>query len=197
MEELKSMLKTVMQDVKDIKTDQKAYQEEIRSIREENAKMREKLLALERKVERIEKKERKNNIVIKELETDGTNIKEKAEEFLKNQVGVEVGMESVYQVQTQKSNPLIIAKVNNWQEKMLIMKNKKNLKGSKKFIEDDMTSMERETQWKLRQIARENRAMRKTAKVMYQKIIIDGEGWKWNPVDEVLVREKTDERAKN
>ncbi|KAJ3666632.1 hypothetical protein Zmor_002067 [Zophobas morio] len=197
IEELKSMLKTVVQDVKDIKTDQKAYQEEIRSIREENAKMREKLLALERKVERIEKKERKNNIVIKELETDGTNIKEKAEEFLKNQVGVEVGLESVYQVQTQKSNPLIIAKVNNWQEKMLIMKNKKNLKGSKKFIEDDMTSMERETQWKLRQIARENRAMRKRAKVMYQKIIIDGEGWKWNPVDEVLVREKTDERAKN
>ncbi|KAJ3652375.1 hypothetical protein Zmor_018348 [Zophobas morio] len=197
MEKLKSMLKTVMQDVKDIKTDQKAYQEEIRSIREENVKMREKLLALERKVERIEKKERKNNIVIKGLETYGTNIKEKAEEFLKNQVGVEVGPESVYQVQTQKANPFIIAKVNNWQEKMLIIKNKKNLKGRKEFIEDDMTSMERETQWKLRQIARENRAMRKTAKVMYQKIIIDGEDWKWNPEDEVLVREKTDERAKN
>ena len=32
---------------------------------------------------------------------------------------------------------------------------------------------------------------------MYHKIIIDGEGWKWDPVDEALVREKADERAKN
>ena len=57
MEELKSMLKTVMQDVKDIKTDQKAYQEEMRSVREENAKLRERLLALELKVESKENSE--------------------------------------------------------------------------------------------------------------------------------------------
>ncbi|XP_063924599.1 cytochrome P450 4C1-like [Zophobas morio] len=39
--------------------------------------------------------------------------------------------------------------------------------------------------------------MKKTVKVMYQKIIIDGECWKWDPVDEALVREKADERTKN
>ena len=60
-----------------------------------------------------------------------------------------------------------------------------------------MTSMERKVQWKLSQIAKENKAMKKTVKIMCQKIIIDREGWEWDPVDEVLVREKADERAKN
>ena len=60
-----------------------------------------------------------------------------------------------------------------------------------------MTSMERKVQWKLSQIAKENKAMKKTVKIMYQKIIIHREGWKWDPVDEALVREKAEERAKN
>lgn len=73
------------------------------------------------------------------------------------------------------------------------MKNKhklKNLKGEKIFINEDLTIDERRKQNKIRNMAKTFMEEGKKVKLGYNKIIVDGEEWRWNKTKNELEKTK-------
>jgi hypothetical protein len=56
----------------------------------------------------------------------------------------------------------------------------------KVYIDDDLTKEERETQKKLRELAREERDRGKRVKIGYRKIQINGDWFRWDKRQEKL-----------
>jgi hypothetical protein len=65
----------------------------------------------------------------------------------------------------------------------------KERKGKRMYIADDLTKEERETQKKLRELAREERDRGKRVKIGYRKIQISGEWFRWNEIEENFLEE--------
>jgi hypothetical protein len=53
------------------------------------------------------------------------------------------------------------------------------------YIDDDLTNEERETQKKLRELAREERDRGKRVKIQYRKIQINGDWFRWDETGEI------------
>jgi PIN domain nuclease of toxin-antitoxin system len=73
---------------------------------------------------------------------------------------------------------MMLAKIESWELKKNITLNKSKLKerkGERKYIDDNLTSEERKTQKKLRQVAKEERDREKRTEIGYRKIQINGE----------------------
>jgi hypothetical protein len=63
---------------------------------------------------------------------------------------------------------------------MMLNKSKlKEKKDERMYIDDDLTKEERETQKKLRELARKERDRGKRVKIGYRKIQINGEWFRW------------------
>jgi hypothetical protein len=58
------------------------------------------------------------------------------------------------------------------------------------YIDDDLTKEERETQKKLRELAREERDRGKRVKIGYRKIQINGDWFRWDKRQEKLKKER-------
>lgn len=190
MQELKGMMKILMQDVSEIRDGQQNYMKEINELKEENKKLTERLALVEKKFEALERTERKNNIVIK-----GANIREDmakagVQEFLKTQLGVTVSIISARVIKSKYTNPMVIAKVGDWEQKMQIMKNKAKLKGKPIYIDDDLAPNDRKMQAEIRNIAKNERRQGKTVKVGFGKINLNGEFWIWDETAGRIVQSK-------
>ncbi|KAJ3631830.1 hypothetical protein MTP99_012936 [Tenebrio molitor] len=84
---------------------------------------------------------------------------------------------------------MMLAKIESWEQKKNIMLNKSKLKENKDermYIDDNLTKEERETQKKLRELAREERDRGKRVKIRYRKIQINGEWFRWDEREEKL-----------
>jgi hypothetical protein len=85
---------------------------------------------------------------------------------------------------------MMLAKIENWEQKKNIMLNKSKLngrKGERMYIDDDFTKEERETQKKLRDIGqRRDRDRGKRVKIGYRKIQINWEWFRWDEREEKL-----------
>lgn len=60
------------------------------------------------------------------------------------------------------------------------MENKEKLKGTKFYVDNDLTFKERRNREELWKIAKKHREQGKTVKIGYNKLIIDGEVCKWD-----------------
>lgn len=67
------------------------------------------------------------------------------------------------------------------------MRKKKAPKGRRERIEDDWTRKEKEMQWKLEEMAREERRRNRRAEVRYAKIWMGGKWWRWDGDRERIV----------
>jgi hypothetical protein len=73
-------------------------------------------------------------------------------EWLEREIGVKVKVKETFRY------IMMLAKIENWEQKKNIMLNKSKLngrKGERMYIDDDFTKEERETQKKLRILAKE------------------------------------------
>jgi hypothetical protein len=70
---------------------------------------------------------------------------------------------------------------------------KKERKGERMYIDDDLTNEGRKTQKKLREVAREERDKGKREKIGYRKIQVNGEGFIWDERERERKRGKTEE----
>lgn len=88
-----------------------------------------------------------------------------------------------------------LAKVENWEQKLAIMRNKGKLKNvhDKVYIDDDLTAAERNVQKKIRERGRQEKANNKRIKKAYQKIKIDDKWYKWEEESSMLVQVKDGE----
>lgn len=197
--ELKGMFMEMMRQVTEMKDEQKSFidelksnKEEIAQLKTENKELKVRLEKVERSIEKTERQQKKNNVVIKGIDLRG-EVRE-AEKFCEEKLGVKTKPESV-QTFKNNDNMINIVKIKNWEEKEEIMKKKNTLKGTRVYIDHDLTKYESEVQKKLREKAKNERLMGNTATVGYQKIFINGDCWLWHQDKQELVLKET--KSKN
>lgn len=121
-------------------------------------------------VEDNEKKEKKNNLVIRGLVLKSNNKKNEVSAFLRNELEVEVNVKEAYEV--GRDRKCVIVKMENWEDKKTVLRNKRKLGQQKIFIDNDLTAKERDIQRELVGIMKEERDKGIVSKVGYQKIMI-------------------------
>lgn len=105
---------------------------------------------MKKAMEDRERKERRNNLIIRGLNKGNRNIYETMREFLEKRFGVVEGVKRI-QAMGKEGREVIIVEMNSWEEKKGIMKIKKKLGNRKVYIDHDLTMEEREVQRKLRE----------------------------------------------
>ncbi|KYN05597.1 hypothetical protein ALC62_03471 [Cyphomyrmex costatus] len=100
----------------------------------------------------------------------------------------------IYVYGNREREGVIIAKLGNYEEKRLVMVNKKNLadrEGYKNiYINDDMTKGERVMQAKLRLKAKSERISGANVKVAYGRMWVNGKEWMWNEGSKSVVEKE-------
>ena len=134
-------------------------------------------------MEKKEKRERENNIVIKnaKLTETGNELVTEVANFIKCKLNKKAEIKQAIKV----NENCVIATLRDREQKTEVMKERNKLIGTNIFIDNDMTRTEREIQWELRQIAKEEREKGKTVKVGYQKLIVNNKEWKWQDFQKV------------
>ena len=204
MEKVMETLQTLTEEIRELRKEQREYIEEMKDIKkeneilkQENSELRRKTDQLEERVSKIERERRRNNVVIHGLKSEDQeedNLKVVIENFLKMKLKVDVKTKRVISL----GNGYLV-ELNSTEDKGKIMKNKSKLRDvteAKIFINDDMSKPERDIQAKIRTKANEERAKGKTVKIGFQKMIVDGEVWKWNSVDNAMEKYNKTENPK-
>lgn len=218
MEEVRNFLKTMSQDIKEMRQENAEVKQEIREttrkmqeqiemqakelgalerelretkvsweqekkLGEERIKqLEQKLGAVEYNFELQERQKRKNRVVVTGMiieKNERRPLKDSIGNFLKNNLEVDVKIATAYKMGNEKS----VVEMEGFEEKMVVMRNKyklMKLPGSKIYIDDDLTHMERGIQATIRKQAEELRKLGRKVKVGYQKLICEGKMLKWN-----------------
>lgn len=145
-----------------------------------------KLSEMEYKMELRERKERRNNIIIKGVKLDEQNLKESALEFLKDKMNVDIQAQRVFKLGGYDNNGMVLLELESREDKMQVMKAKFHLKGSNIFVDDDLTPKEQEIQRNIRDIAKREEQKGQKVRVGYKKLEINGQWLKWNERKNVL-----------
>ncbi|KAK9692846.1 hypothetical protein QE152_g34873 [Popillia japonica] len=177
--------------------EQKQYFEEIGEIKKEDIDLRkkvnelenklEKMGEIEQKIEKIEKDRRRKNIIIKGAEFKDKIEMEEVQKFIENKIGVKSEVKEVEKIGDGKN---IRVTLENLETKHMILKNKSKLRGSKYYIDSDLTDQELKIQKTLRVIAKNEKEKGKRIKVGFQKIIMDGKTMIWDKNKNDLVENK-------
>ncbi|KAK9745155.1 hypothetical protein QE152_g7164 [Popillia japonica] len=119
---------------------------------------------------------------------DQDELKVRVESAIEKSLGIQIKTKAV-----KKLGPkTYLIELTSIDDKIKIMKNKSKLKEyteEKVYINDDMTKEEREIQEKIRRKAKEERRKGKTVKIGFQKLVVEGEQWRWSREKEKWNRE--------
>lgn len=221
MEKIEDLIKGLSVQIQEIKVDtgntataigiineqMKEYGEEIRVLKEEALKkelewkeekneLKKEIEIMKIKLENQEKKERKNNIIIKGKNFPKENKKQEIKEFVKKELGVKVEIEEAYKVGREEMNVTVV-KLENFEQKIEILKNKYKLGRREIYIDCDLTKEEQKIQATIRKVAKEERNAGKKTKVGYRKMVVDGIQYEWRDEEGGRLVEITDSRTKN
>lgn len=203
--EMKKEQRDIKKETQEIMAQQKQFNEEIRrlkeenqflkkentEIRKENSEVRDELRNMKRVMEILEKESKKNNVVINGLKMTTNEplvLKEHIKDFIKENLNIDTTPKSV----TKIGEKTCVISLENEKEKNDIMANKSKLRYMSEdriFISEDMTFKEREKQKKMRLVAKTEKEKGNTVKIGYNKIIINGEEWRWNKITESIVKQ--------
>lgn len=214
-EDMRVMKEEIKDDIKEIKEDLKGMEKEIKQNREdmevvkeeiklmklnwekEKNEILEKLEDSDKKLEKSEKNKIRNNLVVSGIQIstqDEEEIKAEIENMIDKEIRVKAAVKKAYKIGQNK----YIIKMNNWSDKIKILKEKNKMKGRDIFIDSDLTRQERNVQKILRDVAREEKNRGAIVKVRYQKIEINGKMWKWSHKEERLLEMSNElNQAKN
>lgn len=184
-----SQIMEIKEDINQIKEQVReqlvAYQNEKSEWQEEKKKLEDRLSKMEQKMEVGERKIRMNNLVIvgvEEVLAGKEDVKTEVLSFFKEKLEVEPKIAKAYKI---GQNRCVVEMEQN-ESKAEVMKNKKKLKGSRVFINDDLTIQERKIQTQLRNKAKEEREKGRQTTVGYKKLWIDGKKFVWNEITNEL-----------
>lgn len=221
MENLEKLIVGLSSQIKEIKEDTsstnkaigsineqlKRYGEEIRVLKEEaikkevewereKAELRKEVEMMKKKLENQEKKERKNNIIIRGKDFNKENAKQEIKEFVRKEIGVEAGVEEAYRV-GKSEMMMTLVKLENFEQKVEILKKKRRLGHQEIYIECDLTQEDQKVQAAIRKVAREEKKNGKRTKIGYRKILIDGISYKWSDEEGGSLKRVQDPGPKN
>lgn len=199
--------KQMLEEIKKIRKDQDEMKEkieinnqEIKALGDEIKKTNEKwekkyedlesrFTTLERKVENMEKEKRKNNVVITGIEIDAKDEESKqlVEKWMEKELGVYRKIKEVIKITQDK----MLVKMENFEDKMELLINKRKLKGKQIYIDNDLSPQERNIQRKLRLEAVKLREEGKSVKIRHMHIMVDGKRMTYNERDKNLKVDNT------
>ncbi|KAK9719654.1 hypothetical protein QE152_g22501 [Popillia japonica] len=172
----------INEDLKNLREEMRVREVEMRKEKElwnqEKNELTERVKRLEEKLEHQEKKTKRNNIVIAGMNIDEKlNTKQMVEEYIKKELDLSPSIVDAYAI---GKRPIIVVKLDKWEDKLSIMKSKNKLKGKNVYIDNDYTRNESAAQAAIRKRAREERQNGNQVKVAYRKIMINGQWYKWD-----------------
>ena len=187
-DELKSSHTDLMKEFKNLKIIMEAEKKE----------MRNKIFNLENKMKEFEKKEharikkeKKNNIIIKEtintkhfIDKSPREIMTRINGLCKKLTNEAIEVKEAFLLKNNgKNQAIMLAKMKSFEDKMKLMKNKNKLAGTRTYIEDDLTAEELAIQKEIRNYVKEEREKGAKAREGYQKIWLNGKWKKWESFD--------------
>lgn len=108
--------------------------------------------------------------MVKGIKWRKERLEQEVTKFIEEKIKVKVDVKKANIITTGGNKDMVIAEVDNWEQKKNIMSKKKNLERGI-IIEDDLTKKEREIQQKLREIVRREREKgAKEVRIGYKKI---------------------------
>lgn len=200
LKEIKDMMKTMMDEIRSNTDENRKLRKEMREKEEKWETEKKELVGrieqLESKWERLEKEKRRCNIVVKGVKFEEEVKEEAAKQFLWDKLGVDVEVNRVIDI-NKNGKTVNILEMGNWNKKQKVMMNKNKLKGSKIYIENDLTLKEREIQMEIRKIAKEETGNGHKTKIGYKKITIDGVEYLWDEGAKGVKEKENEEKTKN
>jgi hypothetical protein len=198
MEEIKQILLELSREVKEMRNDISQNNKEMKSLREdvrtmqvnwekEKLDLEEKITKTEEKIEKLEKDKIRNNLIVTgmRMETEDEELlRITMEKKINKELSLNVKVKKVYKIGQDRYN----VEMNNWNEKLMVLKTKGKLRGKEIYIDSALTLTEREIQKKIRDLAKKERIKGATVRVKYQGVEIDGRSWKWNKKEQKLMK---------
>lgn len=142
--------------------------------------MQKEVKGLKKKMELQERKEKRNNILIRGLNYNRVEAKKKVEELLEQKFGIKGGIKEMELKGRGQEIKVVEVKLESWEIKQEIMSRKGKLDLGKVFIDHDLTEEERWIQTRLREIAAKERSEDKEVRVRCKCIWIQGKRFDWN-----------------
>lgn len=213
-------LDQILSLVKELSQSQRGLKDEIRRLIEEQKQHKEKIETLEREnvdlkreykeiktenteikielreakyaIECLERDKRQNSLVINGIDTNSNNrdaLKENIEKFVEQHLEVDATFKTI----TRLGPKTCVIQLDNMKDKTRILENKSKLKylAQKVYINEYLTKSEMEKQKIIREKANEEKQKGKMVNIGYNKIIIDGEEWRWNRNTRILEKTKS------
>ncbi|XP_070518839.1 golgin subfamily A member 6-like protein 25 [Cardiocondyla obscurior] len=146
--------------------------------------LEERTRMLEMGKERQKKEWRKNNLIIR-----GIKIKNEDKKALKEQVGEifeAIGVKAKIEDVNKGGFYMVWVKMENFKDKLEILKGKGKLKDRTEWIGDDLTEYERKVEWNIKREAERLKREGNQVKIGYKKIWVNKEMWLWNDLKEEL-----------
>lgn len=154
---------------------------------EEKQKLLKRIDKLEQKMEKCDQDKRKYNIIIKGEGMVENGNRESFKSFLKERLNIEVDVANVHYKANTPQWKTVLVELTNWKQKSEIMQNKRKLKGSKIYIEHDLTLEERRIQKEIRRIGKCEKEKGKKVKISYKKIVVEGINYEWSETEQGVV----------
>jgi hypothetical protein len=195
--EIKGEVTEIKGDIKEMKAEIRKNSDEMKCIKEQIIRMKEewreekcellyKIQQSEQRIEKLEKDKIRNNLVITGISmdvNDEAKLKQAAVNLFREEFKEEVKIRRAFKIGQAKC----IVELEEWSDKLKILKTKGGLRGKDIFIDAELTRNEREIQKKIRDQARNEKGKGSNVKVGYQKLIVDGKVMKWNLTEGKLV----------
>ncbi|KAL1447246.1 hypothetical protein WDU94_005437 [Cyamophila willieti] len=189
---MEDKIDAVLSEIQKIRTEFHSDQQETRKLIEdklvqdeiENEKINRKLETHDSKISHFEKEARKRNIVIYGMkEEDGekfADLKEKVRHIFNTIMKLDVKREEIddffrlgKKTGSDRTRPILVKLVSNWR-KMEIMRNKNQLKGTKIFIENDLSEEESTEKKKMVQTMKDLKSKGHQVYIKGKVLIVDG-----------------------
>lgn len=160
-----------------------ALEAKVDSLQIKNDHLNEKNKRLEDRLESSEREAKKNNVVITGMQAE--NATEAIENFkglTKRICGEELTIKNVRMFETRNGIKKIVGQLDSMEQKMRIMKKKRELIAIDKrvFLDDDLTREEQNVQKKAREVCDSLRKEGRSTRAGYRKICVDGKWMGWN-----------------
>lgn len=153
-------MEQILQELQKLRTDFNTEQQETRKLIEESlkndqiekGKIKEKIEKQDNRINKLESGTRKKNVIVYGMQEENNehinDLKEKINWLLNNKMELDIKREEIddffrlgKKTEEKKNRPIIIKMISNWR-KTEIMMNKKKLRGTRIFIENDMSEEE-------------------------------------------------------